>query len=163
MIMADILFWALIVIGFYIAFVSYWLFTEALFPNFVERCRERYATVPVRCTLLGLVVAAPLLTGAVALATHMGPILQIGGIGLVVLIVLLGLMGSAGLCRQIGQGLPGSNDSAQPWRKVWRGGLVLGITFILPVIGWFAVLPWTLISGFGVFLRVRFSRKRKTA
>jgi hypothetical protein len=163
MIMADILFWALIVIGFYIAFVSYWLFTEALFPNFVERCRERYATVPVRCTLLGLVVAAPLLTGAVALAAHMGPILQIGGIGLVVLIVLLGLMGSAGLCRQIGQGLPGSNDSAQPWRKVWRGGLVLGITFILPVIGWFAVLPWTLISGFGVFLRVRFSRKRKSA
>ncbi len=40
---------------------------------------------------------------------------------------------------------------------------MLGITFILPVIGWFAVLPWTLISGFGVFLRVRFSRKRKTA
>ncbi len=164
MIMADILFGALIVIGFYIAFISYWLFTEALFPSMVEKCRERYATTPVRCTLLGLVVAAPLLTGAFALAAHMGnPILQIGGIGLVVLIVLFGLVGSTGLCRQIGQGLSSPQDNAQPWRKVWRGGLVLGITFILPVIGWFAVLPWTLISGFGVFLRVRFSRKRKAA
>lgn len=164
MIMADILFWTLIVIGFYIAFISYWLLTEALFPAMVERCRERYATTPVRCTLLGLVVAAPLLTGAVALVSRMGnPILQIGGFGIVVLIMLFGLMGSAGLCRQIGQGLASAQDNAQPWRKVWRGGLVLGLTFILPIIGWFAVLPWTLISGFGVFLRVSFSRKRKTA
>ncbi len=160
MIMADVLFWLLIAVGFYLVFVSYWVAAEALFPAFVERCRLRYAQKPYRSTLWGLLAAAPLLAGALFLLTHMGnPLLQISGVGVVALMVIFGLVGSAGLCRQIGRGLAKPDDAAQPWRQVRRGAIVLAMTFVLPVIGWFVVLPWVLISGLGVFLRVRFTRK----
>jgi len=34
-----------------------------------------------------------------------------------------------------------------------RGGLVLGLTFVLPLIGWLFVLPGTLILGIGAAAR----------
>ena len=33
-----------------------------------------------------------------------------------------------------------------------RGGVVLVFLFLLPVIGWFIVLPWALVSGVGALL-----------
>jgi len=39
-----------------------------------------------------------------------------------------------------------------PWRRVLRGGVVLSFAFLLPVIGWFVLLPWTLVSGVGASL-----------
>ena len=53
MIMSDVLFWFLIVLGFYLAFNSYWLLAAALFPNTVEQCRLRYAEKPVRSKVSG--------------------------------------------------------------------------------------------------------------
>lgn len=162
MIMSDVLFWFLIVLGFYLAFNSYWLLAAALFPDTVEQCRQRYAEKPVRSTFTGLLVSAPLIVLAFVLITHMGnPLFQISGIGLLALIILLGLIGSAGLCSQIGQGLPAAADA--PWRRVGRGGLLLGMAFILPVVGWFVLMPWTFISGFGAFVRVRFARRKARA
>lgn len=162
MIMSDVLFWFLIVLGFYLAFNSYWLLAAALFPNTVEQCRLRYAEKPVRSTFTGLLVSAPILIGAFVLITHMGnPLFQITGIGIIAVVVMLGLLGSTGLCSQIGQGLPAADDAA--WRRVGRGGLLLGMAFILPVVGWFVLMPWTFISGFGAFVRVRFARRKARA
>ena len=45
--------------------------------------------------------------------------------------------------------MPSPTDASQPWRRVLRGGTVLTLTFLLPFVGWFLILPWTLISGFG--------------
>lgn len=162
MIMSDVLFWFLIVLGFYCAFNSYWLLAAALFPDMVEQCRQRYAEKPVRSTFTGLLVSAPIVVGAFVLLTHMGnPLLQIFGIGILALVILLGLVGSAGLCSQIGQGLPVADNAA--WRRVGRGGLLLGMAFIMPVIGWFILMPWTILSGFGAFLRVRCARRKARA
>jgi hypothetical protein len=71
-------------------------------------------------------------------------------------------MGSAGLCDRIGAGLPGDTDARQPWRRVLRGGIVLSFAFVLPVIGWFVLLPWTLVSGVGASLG-SLRRRRATA
>jgi len=43
-------------------------------------------------------------------------------------------------------------DARLPWRRVLRGGTVLSFAFVLPVIGWFGLLPWTLVSGVGASL-----------
>lgn len=161
MIVADVLFYLLIVAGFYLIFISYWVVAEALFPQRVEQCRVRYAT-PIRTTLVGVLVALPLFLGAFVLVQHMGnPVFQITGVVLAAFVLITGLLGSTGLCRQIGLGLPRPQDDAQPWRRVARGGVVLGMTFVLPVVGWFIVLPWVLISGFGAMLRVQCARKKK--
>ena len=89
------------------------------------------------------------------------PLIQISGFCLIAVIVLTGIAGSTGICRQIGRGLAMPDDESRPWRRVLRGAIVLAMTFILPVIGWFVVLPLVLVSGFGVFLWARFSRRAK--
>ena len=159
MIVADILFYFLIILGFYLVFQSYWLAAEALFPRLIERCRRKYVFSPWFSLFCGLLFTFPVMTIGVLLATRMGNgLLQIGGLFCILLLLLFGLIGSAGLCRQIGAGLSSPYDETQPWRRVFRGGAILGLTFVMPVLGWFAVLPLVLISGVGVYLRALWSR-----
>ena len=155
MIMADVLMWLLIILGTYLVIISYWLLSTALFPQMVERCEDRYTRQPIRTILAGLLVVGPLLllSGASGQAA-------LPGLKLLALIaglapVLVGLFGSAGFARRVGTGLPSPRDEAEPWRKVWRGGMVLAFTFILPIIGWFFLLPLTLVSGCGAMLLAR--------
>jgi hypothetical protein len=151
MIMADILKIFLIVVGLLTVYVSYWLVAHALFPGLVERAREHY-TKPVRITMIGLLAAAlPFIIGA-AISKLPNPALKITGVTLMLIPALLGLMGSAGLVLRIGAGLPSPLDSQQPWRRVLRGGILLALTFLLPIVGWIVLPLWALTSGFGAFL-----------
>jgi hypothetical protein len=151
MILADILFYFLIILGFYLVFQSYWLVCEALFPRLVERCRRRYAGHPLFCLFIGLVISVPVGFVGLVLLSRMGNgLLQIMGIAMLLTLMLLGLIGSTGLCRQIGLGLAVPSDESQPWRRVLRGGLVLGLTFVMPILGWVAIMPLVIMSGVGV-------------
>ncbi|MGZ6076830.1 MAG: hypothetical protein ACXWK6_03385 [Myxococcaceae bacterium] len=152
MIFADILFWFLVVLGAYLALNAYWLAAVALFRPAVERAHRTYATRPVAATLVGLVSLVPV-AGVLAVfskAAHPGVKLLAGAALLVPLV--LALIGSAGLADRIGAGLATPVDAAQPWRRVLRGGAVLALLFVVPVLGWFALLPLTLASGLGVLL-----------
>ncbi|HSI83990.1 MAG TPA: hypothetical protein VK970_09425 [Candidatus Methylacidiphilales bacterium] len=154
MIMADVLFYFLLVVGFYVIFIGYWLATVALFPRLVEACRQRYENSTIISTLIGFAAGLPpAVTGLILAGQNGHPLLQLVGLAIVFTLIFLGLMGSSGLCAQIGRGLPSPIDEAQPWRRVLRGGIILGLTFLLPVAGWFAVLPLALISGIGVAVR----------
>jgi hypothetical protein len=162
MIMADVLTWFLIIAGVYLVLVCYWLSAIALFPAAVEACRVRYAR-PVTATAVGLLVLAPLLVlglGAANAIKQPGP----SGVVKIALLLLLlpSFLGSSGLALRIGSGLPSPLDAAEPWRRVLRGSLVLAPTFLVPFLGWFIVLPWTLISGFGAaLLTLRESRRAR--
>jgi hypothetical protein len=90
------------------------------------------------------------------------PILKFAGAALLLLIILFGLMGSAGLAAQVGVGLGAYVGEKTTWRRVWRGGLVLGLTFILPLIGWLLILPGVLIIGTGAALGSMRHRRPKT-
>lgn len=149
MIMADIMRIFLIVVGLLIVIVSYWLLSEALFPGMVDRSRLRYSRSPFKTVLLGIVTAAAPVIGGIAMLNAPNPGLKFLGAVILLSTILIGLLGSAGLSRHIGQRLNSPADEAQPWRRVLRGGIVLSLTFVLPLIGWFLILPVTLISGFG--------------
>ena len=155
MIFADILFWFLIVAGAYLALNAYWLAAVALFRPAVERSHQTYRVRPVAATLLGLVSFVPvgLVFVVFTKAPHPG-LKLLSGAALMVPLVLA-LIGSAGLAERIGSGLPAPIDDAQPWRRVLRGGAVLGLLFVVPVLGWFAVFPLTLASGLGAILLPR--------
>jgi hypothetical protein len=156
MIFSDVFFWFLIVLGAYLVFVAQWLFAWALFPARVERCREAYATRPIASTLIGLVVIVPLIVLASLLGKVLPhPVVQIPMVGLLLVVALLALVGSAGLALRIGAGLASPVDATAPWRRVLRGGLVLGLTFLTPFLGWFVLLPWTLASGLGAWILAR--------
>ena len=153
MIMADILMWFLLIAGTYIVINAYWMTTQGLFPLFVDRCRERMRRGPGKAFLFGLAGAMPSAIVGVALFRAPSPLAKFCGATLLLLLVLVGLMGSAGLAAQVGMGLGAYPDERASWRRVWRGGLVLGLTFILPLIGWLVILPGTLIIGMGALMQ----------
>jgi hypothetical protein len=152
MIMADVLTWFLIILGLLLVFVANWVGAYGLFPGLVETCSQRYARRPVAATFLGMVVLVPLLVSAGVLAQKGHPVLNLLLLLALTAPVLLALLGSAGLALRVGAGLNSSSDVAQPWRRALRGGVVLSLVFLMPVIGWFVLLPWTLVSGLGVAL-----------
>ncbi len=152
MIMADVLTWFLLILGILLVFVANWVGAYGLFPGLVEGCSERYGRRPVAATLLGLVVLVPLLIAAGAVGQIGHPVINLLVLLVLTVPVLLALLGSAGLAWRVGTGLGSPNDSTQPWRRVLRGGVVLSLVFLMPVIGWFVLLPWSLVSGFGVAL-----------
>jgi hypothetical protein len=88
-----------------------------------------------------------------AKAAHPGVKLISGA--LLVVPLVLALVGSAGLADKIGSGLASPVDEIQPWRRVLRGGAVLALLFVVPLLGWFAVFPLTLASGLGALLLPR--------
>ena len=155
MIFADILFWFLMVAGAHLGLNAYWLAAVALFRPAVERARLTHATRPVAATLAGLLALLPvaLVFAVFAKAAHPGVKLLTGALLMIPLV--LALIGSAGLADKIGAGLAAPVDAAQPWRRVLRGGAVLALLFVVPVLGWFAVFPLTLASGLGALLLPR--------
>ena len=153
MIMADILLWTLIILGAYGVLVAYWVGAYALFPKLVERCHATYGLRPVASTLVGLLILLPALGLGIAAAKALPhPAVQTPVIGVLLVVGLLCLVGSAGLALRIGSGMASPLDAAQPWRRPLRGGIVLGLTFVMPFLGWFVLLPWTLVSGLGAFV-----------
>ena len=138
-------------LGFYAAFIAYWMLAGGVASQWVARSRQQYDR-PVRATLVGFVgLLLPLFAGIQFAKSGKAPIVALG-IGIFMLLILIGLFGSAGLADRIGSGLKSGRDEQEPWRRIRRGGMVLGVTFIPPILGWFIVLPWTLISGLGAFL-----------
>ncbi|MCP3961231.1 MAG: hypothetical protein GY719_25575 [bacterium] len=163
MIMADVLKIFLIVVGLLIVLVSYWLAAQSLFPRIVHRAWHSYSAHPLRATLIGTLAAGPLVAiGLGLLQAGAAPVKALGFL-MVATAVLGALLGSAGLARRIGAGLPSAVDAERPWRQVLRGGIVLSLTFLLPFVGWFLILPLTLLSGFGTALGAAYSRWRERA
>lgn len=162
MIMADVLKIVLLIVATMLVFQAHWIASFALFPKKVEECAELYSR-PIRLTVVGLLVAGPIVLLGVFLAQKTGnnPLKH-----LVVSIMLgapafLALFGSAGLATRIGQGMNSAAGVPAPWKQTMRGGIVLTLCYLLPFAGWFFLTGWTLISGFGatVIVFVRKSAK----
>jgi hypothetical protein len=162
MIMADVLLGFLIVIGVLIMLNSYWLAGAALFPGMIDRASGQYGK-PVRITALGLVIAVPVIAVGIAVLQIKNPAVRLFGSLIIGTPILAGLIGSAGMALKIGLGLAAPADEQQPWRRVLRGGIVLSFTFLLPFIGWFILLPWTIISGVGALFLACYGQRRQTS
>jgi hypothetical protein len=149
MIMADLFKWVLGILAFLITLAGHWVLFEALFAGVVKRASLCYGNHPVRTALLGLLVTVPVAAVGVGLIGAPGAPGKFLGFAVLTALVTLSLLGSAGLARLVGERLPAPSDAGQPWRPVLRGGTVLAVCFVLPMVGWFLVLPFTLVSGVG--------------
>jgi hypothetical protein len=161
MVFADVLNYLLLVLAAVAVFISYWLASSALMPALVSQAREAYSTSPIRITLLGVLVGLPpALFGLALLKTAPEGGAKLVGAVIVSVPLLLALVGSAGLSERIGRGLIHADDTRSPWRRSLRGAVVLSLTFILPFIGWFVVMPLALFSGLGATLVALWARRR---
>ncbi|MAD24241.1 MAG: hypothetical protein CMO44_08730 [Verrucomicrobiales bacterium] len=131
---------------------GYLLITTALFPKVINNARIQYKK-PIRITLVGLAITIPtFLLGFKVIGNLSIPTAQAIGFLIGVLPLIAGIIGSAGLCQLIGHGLPSPTDQSQNWKRVWRGGWVLNLCYLLPIVGWFIFLPWGIISGCGALI-----------
>lgn len=154
--LADVFTFLFVILGFLIVYVGYWLMAYGLFPAQTERCADRISRAPVKTTLLGAVTLVPLVTiGFLISSKAPSAAAKILGVGLVLHALLVALFGAAGLAFRIGQGLASARDEAEPWRRVLRGGIVLGLTFVMPFLGTFVLMPFAFIAGFGAMILAR--------
>jgi hypothetical protein len=162
--LADVFSIFFIVLGFLIVYVAYWLMAVGLFPLFAERCAGQIGRAPVKTTLLGAITLVPLVVLGLGISSKApnGPI-KLVGLSIALVALLGALFGSAGLALRVGQGLKSARDEQEPWRRVLRGGIVLGLTFVLPFVGTFVLMPGAFICGFGALVICIFRRNQPGA
>lgn len=59
-------------------------------------------------------------------------------------------LAAASLC--VGGRLPSPADAERPWRRLVRGATALGLSWVVPFVGWFLILPGCAVMGTGALL-----------
>ncbi len=160
MIMADTLAIFLTVVGFLIALPGLWLLCRGLWPEAVSNTTADCARGLLKPFLVGIPIAAIAFFAAAFTGKVLGGLITLL---IICLFVFYASVGIAGLTTAIGQRLPSPADSDRPWQATIRGSVVLELAFLLPILGWFLILPAALIIGSGSALRASISgfRNRK--
>ena len=157
MLMADTMAIFFVFLGMLLAFSGFWLLCRGLWPEAVEaaaqRCSKRiwpYFLAGIPLTLVMIVLTRVFFA--------LGPAGKIAGVGVVCLYMLQAHTGVSGLITLIGRRLPSPLDAQSPWRATLRGGIALELTYLLPILGWFVVLPASIIIGTGAMNVILFSK-----
>ncbi len=161
MLLDNVFFYSLIGFGIILSLPALWLLVRA-------RWTERFDKLRI---VAGRSIGASFFIGivpTVLLGVIIGVILKkvkTGDIGsLIADVLLLGfsvtwsLSALAGLAALIGEKLSPATES-DPFKATLRGGIVLVLTFSMPFIGWFTLLPIAIITGFGINVRLWFMKK----
>jgi hypothetical protein len=159
MTMADVLSVTLIILGLLVTLPALWLFLRALFPASVERARGRLEGSPGTCFLAGLLPWLVLFAGGVALLSKGPPPLKFVGFVLVSAGFVVEGVGLAALSSILGARLPSAADAGRPWRGLVRGAVCMELAFLLPFVGWFALMPLVSVSAVGAALLAAASRE----
>lgn len=159
MLMADTMSIFFVILGMLLAFSGLWLLCRGLWPQAVEaaaaRCAKRvwpYFLAGIPLTLVMLVLARALFV--------LGPVGKFAAVAVVCFYLLQAHTGVSGLATAIGRRLPSPLDEHSPWRATLRGGIALELTYLLPILGWFVVLPASIIIGTGAVNVALLSRLR---
>lgn len=158
MVLADTMDVFFVILGLMITFPCLWLLLSAVWPKMVAECTDRVTSGLWKSFFAGL----PILVGSVITVAIVSKIPGGGGgaasIATICLSLIYACAGVSGLATQIGKRLPSPVDSDRPWKATIRGSVVLVFSWLLPLVGWFVILPFSLITGAGSVTRVFFTR-----
>lgn len=156
MLFSTVLIWVLVAVGFVVALPALWLLTLGLWPGRAERLTRVAEAGLGRSVLVGVL---PVL-GAVVLVSILARLPKMGLVAALVagVVMLWGLAGLCGTAALLGRRLW---PAAEPWRQVRHGGLTLVGCALLPVVGWFVLLPLMAVAGAGMQVRAWLGRKRE--
>ncbi|QOV88162.1 hypothetical protein [Humisphaera borealis] len=136
------------ILGFLLSLQGVWLMSSALWPARVAASARKLERSMIASLLAGLALAAVAgIVLRVLIRAGTAGQLAAGLLGLA-LLIYAGI-GMAGLVTLIGHRLSSPADRDRPWKATVRGGVVLGMAYLFPVLGWFGVLPISLIVGAG--------------
>ena len=147
--LSSTIFVVVVILALLLSLTGYFLLARALFPAFVGRAERAFADRPIVVFALGVPVALVLALVSIGLLNAPNGALRI--IGFLVSGVCLGFTfaGTAGLAARIGQGLASPSDEGRDWSRLLRAGIVLELSMLFPILGWFLVVPIAVIGGAG--------------
>jgi hypothetical protein len=146
MLMADTLAVFFVVLGLLLAHLGVWLLCRGLWPSVTAKVEGGGVGVGLSA-LSGL----PPTVLAIVAAAVFGHVL--GGFGKACAAVILAgfflyaHVGLAGLVARVGRALGPDGETA--WRATLKGGLALSLAYLFPLLGWFVLLPISLVIGAG--------------
>ncbi len=149
MLMADTMSIFFVVLGVMLAFPGLWLLCRGLWPETVARSADRCYKGLWSSFFAGLPITVVMFLMSAALFNVLGGAGRIAGIAVICIYLLQAHTGISGLATSIGRRLASPIDEQRPWRATLRGGLVLELAYLLPVLGWFVILPASIIVGSG--------------
>ena len=144
----NVLFFLALHAAVFLILLGHWLVASGMFPKATAEFVRVYDQRPIRALLLGIVTFGPIIFLLLNVATLPVPV-RIAVIIAGIFSLLIAFAGSAGLALRIGRNLAAD---ASRWQQCLRGGVMLGLVFITPFIGWGFLLHAGLASGFGAFL-----------
>ena len=145
----NVLFFLALHAALFLILLGHWLVAGGMFSSTTSAIVRQYDERPVRALLLGLVTFGPIILLALNAGKIPGTPVRIAVIVAGVAALLIAFIGTAGLALRIGRNL---SANASRWEQCLRGGVMLGLVFITPVLGWGFLLHAGLASGFGAFL-----------
>lgn len=146
MLMADVLAVFFVVLGLLLAHLGVWLLARGLWNSHALRAEEQVAERPGLTVLAGVPPAAITMLVAIVLGQLGGPGKALSALVLAAFL-LFAHAGLSGAIVRIGKKLGSESDT--PWRAVFRGGVAMSLAYVFPVLGWFIVLPASVILGAG--------------
>ena len=162
MLMADTMAVFFVIVGMMLAFPGLWLLCLGLWPATVAEAAERCRKGLRLSFLVGLPVTIVVVFSTLKLVNSLGGLGKAAGIGLFCVFMLHAHIGVAGFATAIGRRLTSPVDQARQWRATLRGGVVLELTFLLPILGWFVILPASIVIGSGAATRSQIRQLRNT-
>ena len=144
----NVLFFLSLHAALFLILLGHWVVLTGMFPKAINSFVRVYDERPIRALLLGLVTYGPIFLVFLNSAKLPVPP-RIIVIVLGVASLLIGFAGTAGIALRIGRNLCAD---ASPWQQCLRGGVMLGLVFVTPFLGWGFLLHAGLASGFGAFL-----------
>jgi hypothetical protein len=149
MLMADTMAIFFVFLGMLLAFSGLWLLCRGLWPEAVAAAAKLCDRRIWPSFLAGIPPTIFMIVLAKILFSVLGPAGKIAGVGVVCLYMLQAHTGVSGLATAIGRRLWSPIDEQRPWRSTLRGGIVLELSYLLPFLGWFVILPASIIIGSG--------------
>lgn len=158
--LSSTLFVFVVVVSFLVALTGYFLLVRSLFSGFARRAEIAWTERSWLSLLLGAPVLAVLAFASMALLNAPSGALRIVGFAFGGLSLGFVFAGASGLAARVGRGLSSPSDEGREWARTLRGGIVLEVSLLLPILGWFLIAPVVLLGGAGAAVRALFARRR---
>ena len=151
MLFSTVLMWLLIAAGIVVALPALWMLSRGLWPAMAQKHRDAAG----KGVVLGFLMGLPPITAGIILVAVLSKVPKMGAVAVMVggLFIAWGLAGAGGIATLVGERLWPDLTNTAPWRQTLRGGLVLILCTLLPVVGWFVLLPMLAIVGWGINVR----------
>ena len=157
MLFADTMAIFFVILGLLLAFTSLWLLCRALWTEQVMRSSEM---VGLKSFFIGIPITAIAVVIVIVVGKLPASFGQIGGVLTFSALFLYAQIGVSGLATQIGNRLPSPADKDKAWRPTLRGSIILALSWLLPLVGWFLIIPVSVIHGAGATTRSLFPKKK---